>query len=336
VIAVLNVGSRSLIAYRSPKGTSGQLGWAFTGIDIVLIACAVNLTGRLSSDLWLIFFFLVVTETLSVSVKAEMTLDVIVAIGYTMAVWPVTDWMTYTTRLVFLFLTGAVARRLHSNAEIRNAQLSQLREVLEVEKEKSRLAREIHDGVGREIVNVILGLEVAARTGDKSTPPAEAVSTLVRENIGILRSAMDSTRQLIYETRPWTLDEDAGKLSDRIEEYARRFADRAGVTVEVDVDRGVDDLPQSTAFAILRVMQEALNNAAKHAKASTINIRAVCVDGEMRLTIVDDGAGFDPAARGGDGIGLKAMRERAETLRGRVDVNSAVGKGTTITLIVPR
>lgn len=54
VIAVLNVGSRSLIAYRSPKGTSGQLGWAFTGIDIVLIACAVNLTGRLSSDLWII------------------------------------------------------------------------------------------------------------------------------------------------------------------------------------------------------------------------------------------------------------------------------------------
>lgn len=335
VIAVLNVGTRTLIAYRSPKGTSGQLGWAFTGVDIVLIAVAVNLTGRLSSDLWLIFFFLVVTETLSVSVKAEMMLDIIVALGYTAAVWPVADWMTYTTRLVFLFLTGAVARRMHSNAEIRNTQLSQLREVLEVEKEKSRLAREIHDGVGREIVNVILGLEVAARTADKSTPPAEAVSGIVRENIAILRSAMDSTRQLIFETRPWTLDESAGKLSDRIEEYARRFADRTGVIVDVDVDAAIDELPQSTSFAILRIMQESLNNAAKHAQASTIHIRAICVDKEMRLTIVDDGVGFDLGARGGDGIGLKAMRERAGALRGRVDIDSSVGQGTTISLTVP-
>ena len=210
----------------------------------MLIAIAVNLTGRLQSDLWLIYFFVVVTETLSVSVKAEITLDAIVAIGYTVAIWPVEDWMAYSTRLVFLFLTGAVARRLHANAESRSAQLSQLREVLEVEKEKSRLAREIHDGVGREIVNVILGLEVAARTADKSDPPAENVAGLVRDNIAILRSAMDSTRQLIFESRPWTLDDSSGKLSERIEEYARRFADRNGVDVYDDADKAQNDQNQ--------------------------------------------------------------------------------------------
>jgi signal transduction histidine kinase len=270
-----------------------------------------------------------------VSVKAEITLDLIVAVGYTIAVWPVNEAMSYTTRLVFLFLTGAVARRLHSNAELRSAQVSQLREVLEVEKEKSRLAREIHDGVGREIVNAILGLEVAARTSEKKTPDDNATPGLIRENVAILRSAMDSTRQLIFETRPWTLDESAGKLTDRIEEYARRFADRTGVAVAVDSSSEIDDLPQPTAFAILRVMQESLNNAAKHAQASSINIHAICVDKEVRLTVVDDGAGFDLSTRAGDGIGLKSMRERAATLRGRVDIVSAPGQGTAVTLIVP-
>jgi signal transduction histidine kinase len=146
---------------------------------------------------------------------------------------------------------------------------------------------------------------------------------------------MDSTRQLIFETRPWTLDESAGQLSERIAEYARRFADRTGVTVTVDADPALDSVPQSTAFAILRVMQESLNNAAKHAQAQSISIRAVCVDNEVRLTIVDDGRGFDPAKLVGDGIGLKSMRERAEALRGRLQIDTADGHGVTISLTVP-
>lgn len=371
LIAVANVGTRSLIAYRSPRGTSGELGWVFTAVDIVLIACAVHITGRLSSDLWLIYFFLVVTETLSVSVKAEIALDIIVALGYTAAVWPVADRMTFATRLFFLFLTGAIARRLHSNAETRGAQVSRLREELKVEQEKSRLAREIHDGVGREIVNAILGLEVAARlaelpprppspergtseSGRVAGVPSEplpsgtggeeragvrsepaAVSQLIRENIGLLRSAMESTRQLIFETRPWTLDESASRLGERIAEYARRFADRTGMTVDVYCDAAIDDVPESTAFAILRVMQESLNNAAKHAGAKSITIRAACVGHEMRLTVIDDGVGFDASAVDGDGIGLKSMSERANALRGRLDIDSAPGRGSTIVLTVP-
>lgn len=333
LIAIVNVAVRSLIAYRSPKGTSGDLGWIFSAIDIVLIACAVNLTGRLASDLWLIYFFVVVTETLSVSVKAELTLDILVAAGYTFAIWPIVDGLTFATRLAFLFLTGAVARRLHSNAEYRRAQLSQLREELKVEQEKSRLAREIHDGVGREIVNAILGLEIAARTAERVS--GEEAAPVIRENIGLLREAMDSTRQLIYETRPWTLDGDEGALSERIAQYARRFADRTRVAVDVGADSAVDGIAQSSAFAILRVIQESLNNAAKHARATSITIRAECVDNQVRLTVVDDGVGFDPAGVVGDGIGLKAMRERAEAMRGKIKIDSTPGRGTTIVLTVP-
>jgi signal transduction histidine kinase len=215
---------RSWVAFRSPTGSSGQWGWAFTVVDIALLAVVVRLTGGLRSDLWLFYLLLSVTETLSAAVKAELLLLALVGMGYTLAVWPVTDWPDLLLRLFFLAVVSAIARRLHLNAQERRRQLAVLREQLGLAEEKSRVSRELHDGLGREIVNVILGLEVARRVAPKE--PAQ-VPALLEENIALLRVAMNDTRDLIFQTRPWTVDGEGVAFGARLERYASSRTGRA-------------------------------------------------------------------------------------------------------------
>ena len=328
------VALRSYCGHRSSAGTTGQWGWAFTTVDIVLIAIVVRLTGGLRSDLWLMYFLLVVTETLSDSVKAELLLTCLVCLGYTWAVWPLTAPLSLTTHLFFLFVTGAVARRLHAGAETRARQVSRLREELSLEREKGRVAREIHDGVGREIVNAILGLEVARRVAEKD--PGSA-GPMIGENIDLLRLAMEDTRQLIFETNPWTVEVgDGAGFCGRLTTYARRFADRAGVQVHVECDTAADALAPRSQFLVLRIVQEALNNAAKHANASSVVISLSLNETMLVACVADDGSGFDIAAGAGkSGMGLQSMRDRARELGGVVRIVSAVSSGTTVTLSVP-
>ncbi|BDI31769.1 hypothetical protein CCAX7_38200 [Capsulimonas corticalis] len=333
ICAVVCVGLRSYCGYRSKAGTTGQWGWAFTCVDIILIAIVVRLTGGLHSDLWLIYFLLLVTETLSDSVKAELLLTCLVGVGYTWAVWPLTAPLSFTTHLFFLFVTGAVARRLHGGAEARARQVSRLREELSLEREKGRVAREIHDGVGREIVNAILGLEVAKRVAEKD--PASA-GPMIGENIGLLRSAMEDTRQLIFETNPWTLEAgDGAGFCGRLSTYARRFADRTGVQVHVECDTVADQLAPRSQFLMLRIIQEALNNAAKHANASSVVISLALNGSTLTARVADDGVGFDTSNSEASGMGLQSMRDRARDLGGVIRIASEVSSGTTVTLSVP-
>lgn len=329
-----NLGLRSGMAFRSPAGTTGQWGWAFSIADIALIAVAVHFTGGIRSDLWLLYMLLSVTETLSVSVKAELLLLALTFAGYTAAVWPVADPIAFVTHLFFLYAVSAIARRLYLNAEERSRQLAALRERLGVAEEQSRVARELHDGLGREIVNVILGLEVVRRTADKKP---EQVSALLDENISLLRVAMNDTRDLIFQTRPWTLDgDDCAALADRLERYARQFADRTNLAVQVHCEMGDAALRPQDAFGLLRIVQEALNNVAKHAQATDVHVR-LCREGKMLVVCVsDNGVGFSKLqSLVKSGIGLQSMRERAQDIGGTLDVASQSGQGTTVTLRLP-
>ena len=177
----------------------------------------------------------------------------------------------FVTRLFFLCIVSAIARRLYLNAEERSRQLAALREQLGVAEEKSRVARELHDGLGREIVNVILGLEVARRAAEKKP---EQVPALLEENLALLRVAMDDTRALIFQTRPWTLEGDGcAAFTERLERYARQFADRTGLAVQVHCELGDAAFgPQAGLRPACAIVQEALNNVAKHAQATEVAI----------------------------------------------------------------
>jgi signal transduction histidine kinase len=139
---------------------------------------------------------------------------------------------------------------------------------------------------------------------------------------------------LSHDLHPPILQE-AG-LPEAVRGYCEQFSVSSGVSVSCDADDSVRDLSRGAALALFRIVQEALGNALKHARARRITVRLTRSGDEVSLTVSDDGAGFDPGKVGtSGGLGLITMRERANQLNGRFEFESAPGRGTTITVVIP-
>jgi len=193
---------------------------------------------------------------------------------------------------------------------------------------RARWARELHD----ETLQGLTGVRMVLSAG------------LARDDLAVLRGAaesadahlgeeMRSLRDLIAELRPAALD-DLG-LGPAIESLAKRQAEIGGfaVDVEIAVD-GRERLGRDTENAIYRIVQEALNNAVKHAGADRVRLRVRQLSDHLEISVHDDGRGFDPG-RVAEGFGLTGMRERAMLEGGRLSVTSADGGPTCVTAVLP-
>ncbi|OZD39091.1 two-component sensor histidine kinase [Rhodococcus sp. 06-1477-1B] len=197
--------------------------------------------------------------------------------------------------------------------------------------ERARLARELHDTVAQGLSSIQMLLHAAERA-DAEGPGIDHVR-LARQTAA---DGLAETRRFIRELAPPSLDRGLGSALERL---AAGWGTREGVDVEVEVDAAVS-LPMDAQTALLRIAQGALANVAQHAAARCVRIRLVPQAGGARLTITDDGTGFDArgaeaAASGTDSFGLRAMRERVDQLDGVLDVDSAPGAGSTITVVLP-
>jgi signal transduction histidine kinase len=194
------------------------------------------------------------------------------------------------------------------------------------ELERKRLARELHDETGQALTSVLLGL--------KTVEDADDVQ-MMRSAAGELRELVVGTlqdvRRLAVELRPKALD-DFG-LEAALERLADTFREQTGIGVEVEARTG-DRLPADVETALYRIVQEALTNVVKHARAKRVSIVITRKERTVAALIEDDGRGFDPDGDG-DGLGLVGMRERVSLLGGRLAVESATGVGTTVVAEVP-
>jgi two-component system, NarL family, sensor histidine kinase DegS len=203
-----------------------------------------------------------------------------------------------------------------------------LRIIQAQEDERQRMAEDIHDGPAQVLTNAIFQVEYLDRMLDPDQEAAHAEIAFLRD---MLRTGLDEVRAFITDLRPPGADVGlAAALTDR----ARQLEERHGIAVEVAVD-GIDDRLTPTARAsILRICQEALQNARKHAAASRISIG---LEGDT-LVIADNGRGFDlmrVASRAGQNFGLQFMRERAELMEAQLNIESRQGEGTRILLRLP-
>jgi signal transduction histidine kinase len=213
-------------------------------------------------------------------------------------------------------------------ATARTAALEQRRQrVAAAEAERRRWARELHDETLQSLAALRLGLSAARRAKDD---PA-AIDALLADAVGRLDGEIATLRGLITELRPAALDELG--LPAAIAALAER-AGRMGLEVDVDVPEDERLGDAETAIAIYRIVQEALSNARKHGEATRAVATVARADGEVVITVRDDGHGFDPTAAT-SGFGLMGMRERAELLGGTLRVTSAPGEGTTIVAALP-
>jgi two-component system sensor histidine kinase DegS len=201
------------------------------------------------------------------------------------------------------------------------------------EGERVRLAQEVHDGPAQALSNAIFQVEFIDRVFDTDPAMARAELRFLRQ---LLRRELGDVRTFIGQLRPPMLVELGldGSIADTVGTHAAL----SGLDITMELAAPASDLPDATQTVVLRVVQEALQNVRKHAAATTVVVATLVDDGEWVLEVRDDGRGFDTgavAARGRRNFGLQFMRERAEVVGARFEVQSRPEAGTVVRLAIP-
>ncbi|MBO8157872.1 MAG: sensor histidine kinase [Bacillaceae bacterium] len=199
------------------------------------------------------------------------------------------------------------------------------------EEERRRLSREIHDGPAQMLANVLLRSDLVERTFRQRG--VEAAMKEVKEMRENVRSALYEVRRIIYDLRPMALD-DLGliptmrKYLDTVEEYHEKRIEFRSFGQEKRLDSKYE-------VALFRLVQEAVQNAVKHADASLIQVKVELTYQRVTMVVKDNGKGFNPDEKKEGSFGLIGMKERVEMLDGDLSIDSAPGRGTKIEIKVP-
>jgi signal transduction histidine kinase len=218
------------------------------------------------------------------------------------------------------FVTARRLGRLEAEARSLGAQL-----VRAQEEERRAVARELHDDVGQALSGLLMDVGGAARL--ESTAEIRPRLTAIQAKA---EDVIDAVRRVALSLRPSMLD-DLGLVA-ALEWQAREAGKRAGIPIQVVAREADGELPESHRTCIYRVAQEALRNSVRHAGASHISVRLERTAAGIALRVEDDGRGFRPSARG---VGMLGMEERLAHLGGRLRIDSAPGRGTTVTAELP-
>jgi signal transduction histidine kinase len=195
--------------------------------------------------------------------------------------------------------------------------------------ERQRMAREIHDTIAQGLTAILTQLEVADGVVDH-VPAARTRLNTVRT---LARESLNDARRSVQALRPAPLEE--AQLGAALEEIAAKWTRTTGVPVSVSVTGEARPLHAEVEITLLRVAQEALANAGKHASATRVGLTLSYMEDVVALDVRDDGAGFTPGPARSSGFGLVAMRQRVTRLAGDFQIETAPGQGTGISATVP-
>jgi len=202
------------------------------------------------------------------------------------------------------------------------------------ESERKELARELHDRVGQGLTALNINLAILRQR--LAGQDADVLSRL-EDSAGLVKSSMHAIENLLSDLRPQMLDDHG--LRAALEWYSRQFAARAGITVAVRAGEQEERMTSEVEIALFRIAQEALNNVAKHSRATSVEIVLGRMGLDCVMSVTDNGIGSDAAAdaayRKRPGLGVVTMRERAQAVGGRFDIELRPGGGTQLTVAIP-
>ena len=220
-----------------------------------------------------------------------------------------------------------VERRLRESYEMLR-ELASRRETAR-EEERKRIARELHDELGQQLTALRMG---ASTLRIRFGPDNPELTQHVQDLLGLADQTMQVVRDAVSSLRPGALD--AG-ISAAIEWLAAEFSRGTQVACSISVPDESLPLAEERAIALFRIVQEALTNVARHARARHVSVALERVGNDCLLQVRDDGCGFDPVAIRKRSFGLAGMKERMLMLGGKIDISSAPGRGTTIKVDLP-
>lgn len=204
------------------------------------------------------------------------------------------------------------------------------------ETERQRLARELHDQVGRNLTALSINLSLVQTQMSEET--ADLVRFRLDDSLALIGQTVECIRSVMADLRPPVLDNHGVVAALRW--YGAQIALRTGIAIAVQGEEPVPRLASSVETALFRIAQEALTNVVKHAQATQGTITLEIDDGTVRLIVADNGIGFDPAhlavPEEHGGWGLLSMTERARAVGGHCRIESHPGRGTRVVVEVPR
>ena len=233
-----------------------------------------------------------------------------------------------------ILLLGIQAEARAAVSRLRRAHEDQARlQVIELEhaalEERTRLSRELHDGLAQDLWLAKLKSGRLAALPDLG-PEGRTLAGELGEAIDAgLVDAQQAVAALRLSAGP------AGTLSEVMSRSVDEFADRFGLRAEFEGQPDLPRLSPRVQAEALRIAQEALNNVRRHADATVVRVRAAVEDGRLVLVVHDNGRGFDPASVGRSAFGLASMRERAGLIGGELRIESRPLDGTRVSLLVP-
>ncbi|WP_029266246.1 sensor histidine kinase [Virgibacillus alimentarius] len=216
-------------------------------------------------------------------------------------------------------------------AEAKEKQEFGLKIIEAQEDERKRISREIHDGPAQMLANILLRSEIVERSFKQGT--MDKTLTEIKSVRRMIRSSLYEVRRIIYDLRPMALD-DLGLLPT-IKKYVATVASyHESIKIEFIPYGEEKRLPQEYEVALFRLIQESLQNAVKHAKATRIKVKLEIGKSNLTVIVSDNGIGFDPDSIKDKSFGLIGMRERVEMLEGRLSITSSE-EGTKVFITVP-
>lgn len=234
------------------------------------------------------------------------------------------------------YLTGDLQEVSLQLEGLQHKQLLGLKIIKAQEEERQRVARDIHDGPAQLMSNVVIKAEICERLIDVDLDKAREELRNLKKSV---RDSLQDVRKIIYNLRPMSLD-DLG-LVPTLQRYVLTFQEESGISVSFNTIGSQPEMKSVISLTVFRIVQEALNNIAKHAKANNAVIKLEYSEKDLRLYIYDDGIGFETAKLKeknediSSGFGLVSMRERIELLGGDLRISSEPGKGTYLSIIIP-
>jgi two-component system sensor histidine kinase UhpB len=201
------------------------------------------------------------------------------------------------------------------------------------EAERAHLARELHDDIGQQLAGLSIAVSgVKRRREVQENPDLHAALVSLQQRTDALT---DAIRRLSHHLHPSLLDH--ASLGDVLKVHCREFGRQHNIAMTVEAGPDLQGVDAASALTVYRVAQEALHNVAKHANAHSVRIALRATDDAVIMSIADDGRGFDyrEVQRRGTGLGLRSIEERARLARGRINIDSAAGVGTTLSVQLP-
>jgi signal transduction histidine kinase len=298
-----------------------ELAEAWPYVDVALITVGLLVVGSANDPISILYFLPVASAATLLRLSRLIALSAITIGSYFLVV--VQTGTGWSVEVVFRLVVIALLASLYGWI-IRTVAIYE--RAAERAEYQTELAREIHDGIQHLLVTLGARLELAGRILRED--PERSAQILTQEREVVLRAG-DELRYLVRRLRT---DRQHADLASALRAQVGALSDRWPFVLEVEVPPTLPRLSPAAEHAMLRVIQESLTNAAKHADASTVEVQIDVAGGTLRCTIRDNGAGFEP----GNGTGgLQGLRERVAETGGTLNVNSAPARGTTISAVWP-